>query len=246
VTDESSQSDAGVGGEGAKRPPAFTRPIHCNSEEVQIGHVPFLPRYALACWWSITHLIRSEPKGTVWFWTFTSPYAMPLWWFGKRHGDLVCNVKDMARSQVQSTAGGTIPKNWGGVRVFETNPNGTGFHAHWVVRGYYDWHLMQKAALAAGLGKVVWVDPKPASEKLGFYLASYLVKEKLKGARQWSNIGTYDGIGGRDIEIDSPRIREIKAWALYWRGQGDHRYLAYRKACQCVDDGLTLPGAEPF
>lgn len=249
MTKRASTRDAGPGAEarGARPAPAFTRPIHCNSALADVGKVPFLPRYALACWWSITHLIRSEPKGTVWFWTFTSPHAMPLWWFSARHGNLVRNVGDMARRQTKSSHGGTIPRNWGGVRVFEANPLGTGFHAHWVIRGWCDWHLMQRAALAAGLGKVVWVDPKPATEKTAWYLATYLLKgEKLAGARKWANIGTYDGIGGRDIVNDSQRIREIKAWQIHFRAQGKKPFVAYQLAIQAVDDGQSLPGTAPF
>jgi len=196
-----------------------------------------LSRSALACWWSITHLIRTEPEGTVWFWTFTSPYALPLWWFGQRHASLVRTIGMYARDRKTSSAGGTIPRNWGGVRVFETNPNGTGFHAHWVVRGYYDWWLMQEAALKAGLGKVVWVDPEPASLRLAYYLALYLQKEKgLKGARKWANIGTYDGIGKRDIMQSSDRIEWIKRRMFILKMQGVKPYQAYRMACLEADD----------
>jgi len=106
---------------------------------------------------------------------------------------------------------------------------------------------MQQCALDAGLGKIVWVDPRPASPKLAYYLANYLTKDEgLKGARKWANIGTYDGIGKRDIVNDSARIREIKAWAIYLRGQGMHRYLAYKMACEKVDGGKSLPGTDPF
>jgi len=230
-------------------PPAFTCPIHPNphSQLCDIGHVPFLPRSALACWWSIMHLIRSEPEGTCWFWTFTSATAMPLWWFGQRHAKLVNQINMFSKRQTKSEAGGTIPRNWGGVRVFENNPAGTGFHAHWVVRGYHDWVLMQRAAVAVGLGKVVWVEPEPATARTAYYLAMYLQKDQaLKGARKWANIGTYDGIGKRDIVNDSQRIRQIKAWQLYWRGQGKHRFLAYQLAVACVDDGKSMPGTDPF
>lgn len=228
-------------------PPGFTRPIHGNSDRAlsDIGKAPFLPRYALACWWSIVHLIRSEPAGTVWFWTFTSPSAIPLWWFADRHAKLVDRINKLAKRQSSHVR--TIPKNWGGVRVFEMNPKGTGFHAHWVVRGYYDWHTMQRVAVDVGLGKVVWVDPRPASVKLAYYLASYLVKEKgLAGARKWANIGTYDGIGGRDIQYDSERIRDIKAWAYYYRESGKKPFVAYQMALRMVDDGIPLPGTSPF
>jgi len=234
-------------GTGAKRPPGLhsshtLQPAGC----VNIGKVPFLPRSELACWWSICHLIRSCPNDT-WFWTFTSPFALPLWWFSRRHSKLVGHVKNFAARRKVSSHGGTIPRNWGGVRVFETNPKGTGYHSHWVLRGRADWWLMQEAALKAGLGKVVWVDPKPATMKTAWYLATYLTKEKnMVGARKWANIGTWDGITGRDIINDSERIRDIKAWQVYFRGMGKHRYLAYRMALQMVDEGIPLPGTEPF
>jgi len=235
----------GMGPGGARSaPPAFTRPIHPkpHTESCGIGKVPFLPRSELACWWSIMHLIRTEPEGTVWFWTFTSPCALPLWWFAERHAALVNHVNMHAKRQVKSSHGGTIPKNWGGVRVFETNPNGTGYHAHWVVRGYYDWSLMQKCALAAGLGKVVWVEPKPATEKTAYYLAMYLQKDEgLKGTKKWANIGTYDGIGKRDIEQTSERIEWIKKRALMYRTvHGKHRLVAYRLACADADDRKAI------
>jgi len=207
---------------------------------VDIGRVPMLPRSALACWWSITHLIRSYP-GDCYFWTFTSGQVVPDHWFANMHSRLVCIVKNMAARETRSSDGGTIPKNWGGVRVIEVHPDGHGLHSHWVVRGRYPWELMQRAALKAGLGKVVWVDPDPATKATAYYLASYMTKEgKLHGIRQWANIGTYDGIGKRDIEIDSDRIREIKAWQFYYRSQGDKRFVAYRKALAAVDEGKSL------
>lgn len=212
---------------------------------IEISPPPFLPRSALACWWSIAHLIRVASP--CYLWTFTSPYAMPLWWFGLRHGKLVRFVSDWAQLQKQSSHGGTIPRNWGGVRVFETNPKGTGFHAHWVMRGRMDWHLMQAAALKAGLGKIVHVHTRPVGLKTAHYLATYLSKEDaMPGARRWANLGTYDGIGKRDIIQDSQRIRDIKAWHLYYMGLGQHRFMAYKRAVLAVDSGMSLPNAVPF
>jgi len=226
--------------------PAFTRPIQPNATEIDIGKVPFLPRSELACWWSIFSLIR-QASPDVWFWTFTSPYALPLWWFGQRHRLLVAHVNNYAQRQITSSPGGTIPRNWGGVRVFETNPKGTGFHSHWVIRGRCCWYLMQRAAVAAGLGKVVWVDPKPATAKTAWYLATYLTKEKtMVGARKWANIGTWDGIGKRDIIMDSQRIRDIKAWRAYYLSTGKHGYVAYRLAVEAVNAGQSAPGQVPF
>jgi len=235
------------GAEGREAAPALHLPhtLQCYKELVDIGHVPFLPRSALACWWSVMHLIRTASPCR--FWTFTSPYAMPLWWFGERHRKLVTYVNLAAKQGKKGSHGGTICRNWGGVRVFEVNPNGTGFHAHWVMRGRMDWYLMQELAIKAGLGEVVLLSPRPCTPKTAYYVAKYLLKgDALPGARKWANIGTYDGITGRDIVNDSARIRDIKAWQVVFRAQGKHRFLAYRMAVQMVDDGIPLPGTVPF
>lgn len=229
---------------GARGLPAFTCPIHPNATaSVEIGHVPYLPRSALACWWSISHLVRTASPCHLW--TFTSAEVVPDNYFGNMHRTLVANVGNWAKREKKSSDGGTIPKNWGGVRVFELHPKGHGIHAHWVVRGYMPWELMQKAAMQAGLGKIVHVDPEPVSIKAAYYLAKYLTKEdKLRGVRQWSNIGTYEGIGKRDVSVESARLDRIKALSLFYRSQGKHRYTAYRLALQEVDDSET--GSTPF
>lgn len=146
-----------------------------------------------------------------------------------------------------SSTGGTIPVNWGGTRVFEVHPEGHGLHAHWVMRGRMPWDLMQRAALDAGLGKIVHVDPKPCSLATAYYLACYLTKgDKIRGCIQWKNIGHYEGIRKKDITQDSDRIREIKAWTQIYRQQGKHRFVAYRLALQQVEDGVPLPNSVPF
>lgn len=106
---------------------------------------------------------------------------------------------------------------------------------------------MQQAAIKAGLGRVVWVDPRPATPALGYYLANYLTKDdSLKGARRWANIGTYDGIGGRDIVMDSPRIQFIKARAMMYRTvYGKHPLVAYRLAVHDADQPQPL-GETPY
>lgn len=228
----------------ALRPPAFTCPIHTNAASyVGIGHVPFLPKSALACWWSINHLIRTASP--CYLWTFTCAQVVPDNYFGNMHRSLIRNINDCARRQTpKSSDGGTIPKNWGGVRVFELHPKGHGIHAHWVVRGYMPWELMQKAALKSGLGKIVHVDPEPVSIGTAYYLSKYMTKEeKLRGVRQWSNIGTYEGIGKRDVVVESKRLDRIKALALFFRSQGKHRYTAYRLALQEVESesGRQVP-----
>lgn len=109
-----------------------------------------------------------------------------------------------------------------------------------------DWYLVQQAVTHVGLGPRVHVDFKPVTQATAYYLANYLTKgDKLRGVRQWANIGTYDGIGKRDILQTSERIEAIKAWQIYFRAMGDHRFVAYGKAVQNVDNGIPLPGEAP-
>jgi len=227
--------------------PPFTCLIHPNSPAplADIGRVPILPRSALACWWSIYYL-RSVAS-PCYLWTFTAGQVMPHHWFALAHSRFLTKVKNAAVRGTKGSDGGTIPRNWGGVRVIEEHPGGHGLHSHMVLRGRMPWHLLQSLAVESGLGRVVHVDPRPVSEAMGYYLASYLAKNgKIEGIRQWANVGTWDGIGKRDIVIESDRIKEIKAWQTYWRGKGRTRYVAYRLAIECVDDGRSIPGTEPF
>jgi len=184
------------------------------------------------------HLIRVASPCHLW--THTTPDVIPDKWFGIRHSRLVTNIRNASRA-------GSIPANWGGVRVFEIHPGGHGLHAHWVMRGYMDWHVVSDCAKRAGFGRV-HVDPKPVTKKTAYYLANYLAPSAdLFGVRRWANIGTYDGIGGRDLEITSNRIEAIKRWRAWFVANGDHGFVAYKKACQAVDDGLDKPvGEVPF
>jgi len=216
-------------------PAAFTCPIHPNSNvALDIGHVPFLPRSALACWWSIMHLIRCNSP--CYLWTFTlAGRTQPDEVMGTTHGRFVTLMAVAAKRQTEGPHGGTIPRNWGGVKVIEVHPGGHGLHAHWVARGRMPWSYVQHLAVRAGFGYIVHVDPKPATPATAFYLASYLTKgDKLRGLRQWGNIGTYDGIGKRDIVQTSDRIERIKALTHYYRGLGHHRFTAYNLAVQEV------------
>lgn len=105
------------------------------------------------------------------------------------------------------------------------------------MRGRMNWNLVQRCALRAGFGKIVHVNPHPVTPKVAHYLANYLAKNgKLRGVRQWANIGTYDGVGKRDIVITSKRIERIKALQAYFRSVGHHRYTAYRLAIQEVNE----------
>jgi hypothetical protein len=159
-------------------------------------------------------------------------------WFGSMHRTLVAHVGNCAKRQtISAPTGRAFPRNWGGVRVFEEHPGGHGLHAHWVLRGRMDWYLVQRCALRAGFGKIVHVNPRPVTPKVAHYLANYLTKNgKLHGVRSWANIGTYDGIGKRDIVITSKRIERIKALQAYFRGIGKHRYAAYLLALQEVNE----------
>lgn len=199
-----------------------------------------LARSALACWFSIMHLIEST-QGPCYLWTFTTAKPYPDDWFGNMHGNL---IKYMGHESRQFSTGGKIPKDWGGVRVFEVHEKrkGGGLHAHWVMRHYMDWHTVNRLAAKAGFGRIN-VDPRPVTPAVAHYLASYLTKSsKLRGVRQWANIGTYDGVIGRNLVIISPRIERIKQLVAYYRNAGKHPYLAYRLALMDVDaDGGDVP-----
>jgi len=253
-TDEGAERLMGPDELGAERqrpkgaaPAPFTCPIHPNSPDMaNIGHVPFLPRSALACWWSIMHLIRTSSPCYLWTFTMGSGPVQPDERMGHTHGRFVTLMKNAAQRQTPGPHGGTIPRNWGGVKVIEEHPGGHGLHAHWVARGRMPWHTVQHLAVKAGFGYIVHVDPRPATEASAFYLASYLTKGgKLRGLRQWGNVGTYDGIGKRDIHQTSARIERIKMMMAYYRALGKHRFVAYRLALQ--DEQLREPDSDvPF
>jgi len=228
--------------EGAKPPaPALPCPIHSNAPTGSIARVPLLPRYALACWFSILHLIEST-KGPCHLWTFTTEEVVPDEWFGNMHRVL---IKYMGHAARQFSTGGKIPPNWGGVRVFELfrEKEGGTLHAHWVMRGFMDWYAVNDCASRAGFGRV-HVDPDPVTRRTAHYLASYLGKQgKLRGIRQWANIGTYDGVRGRDVSFDSIRNRKLKLHMAYHKVMGKGNYAAYLHALQDLqqDEGGEVP-----
>jgi len=241
------QGKAGAGGQGreAARPRPLPCPIQTNPPEMaDVGRIPFLPRSALACWWSIMHLIRTSPE--CYLWTFTTAKVYPDEWVGNMHGRLIANVKNYAQRRKKTSTGGRIPKDWGGVRVFEEHENrkGGGLHVHWVVRGYMDYWAVRECSDRAGFGRIS-VEAKPVKKEVAFYLANYLTKgARLRGVRSWANIGTYDGIGKRDIEMTSARIVKIKHLRAYYIQCGDHPLVAYQKACYEVSTGEG--GKVPF
>lgn len=228
----------------AQRAPAAPSPcpIHPYSPDSgDIGPLPFLGRSALACFWSISHLIRTTPEGC-YFWTVTPINVVPDSWFARMHSNFITKVKNAAARGTQGSTGGTLAKNWGGVKVIEVSPGGHGLHSHLVLRGYMDYHLMDRLAKEAGLG-MVFRHPDKATPALSFYLASYLGKdqEPLNGIRRWNCVGTYDGIGKRDIVQTSNRIEKIKAYQRQNIALGKHRYVAYRDALLRVQYEMDSP-----
>lgn len=167
-------------------------------------------------------------------WTLTTAKVYPDHYFGNMHSALMKSMRDESR---KFSTGGKIPRDWGGVRVFEVHEQrkGGGLHAHWVMRGYMDWYTVNRLAAAAGFGRI-HVDPKPVTPAVAHYLAGYLTKsDKLRGVRQWANIGTYDGVHRRDVVVTSPRIERIKRLVRYYREQGKSPLLAYRLAIVDID-----------
>jgi len=215
------------------------------SEEQWVSvQLPSLPRSALACFWSIDRLIRLHPP--CYLWTATCAEAVPDTWFGNMHRLFIRNLSNASQK-------GLIPKDWGGVRVFEPHPQGHGLHSHMICRGRMEWKAVQACATRAGLGHVdISCDrfgrARKVTQRDAFYLCKYLTKDAdaLIGCRRWACIGNYSGITKNSIEFDSDRIRKIKAWQWYFREKGMHRFLAYKAALEAVKEGDTLPGTVPF
>jgi len=198
-----------------------------------------LPRSGLACWFSLVHLIRT--RSPCYLWTITAPDVIPDSWFGRAFRKFILEIHHAQEK-------GFFRQDWGGVRVYEVHEKraGGGLHVHWVVRGYMDYWTVRKASDWAGFGRID-VNPKPVTPRVCYYLANYLTKNgKIRGVRQWGNIGTYDGIGKRDIIVESPRIDRIKALQAFHRSEGKHRFTAYRLAVQEVEEQDASHGEVPF
>lgn len=134
-------------------------------------------------------------KHECYFWTLTTPDTIPDYAYGERHRVLLYKLAHDARD-------GLCPPVCG-VRVVEAHPGGHGLHYHWVLAGRFPIRRLLVRTREAGFGRVD-VDPKPCTPLLAPYLCKYLLKgDRLHGVRMWANIGTWDGVRTRDIEVDS-------------------------------------------
>jgi len=153
-------------------------------------------RSSVACWWSIKNLIE---KYECYFWTLTCPDSPPDYSYGERHRELLKRLRDDARDY------GVPPVC--GVRVVEAHPGGHGLHYHWVLAGRLPIRRVLARGKQVGFGRIS-VDSRPCTPAVAPYLCKYLIKgDRLHGVRMWANIGTWDGVGVRDIQVDSDSVR---------------------------------------
>jgi len=158
-----------------------------------------LNKSGVACFFSLNHLINSHD---CYFWTLTFPDVIPDFAAGERHRELLKRLRDDARSGVSPSLCG--------VRVVEAHPGGHGLHYHWVLAGRYPIRRLLARARAAGFGRVS-VDPCVCTPLVAPYLCKYLLKgDRLHGVRMWANIGTWQGVGARDMEMDSSSLRVFR------------------------------------
>jgi len=181
-----------------------------------------LNRSALAFWYSLLDLVQHD---TCYFWTLTAKEFVPDSWFGNMHSAFMKYMRDAARE-------GTIHEWWGGVRVFEPHPGGHGLHSHLVLRNRMPWSVVKACAEKAGLGRLN-VHPDKVELPLIRYLCKYLMKSgsNMSGVRRWATVGTYEGVGKRDVIYSGKRADRIKELAFHNRMQGRHRFVAYQMAC---------------
>lgn len=193
-----------------------------------------------ALFWSLKDLIEND---TCYLWTVTARSLVPDSWFGNMHSRFMKNMNHAARD-------GKIHEWWGGVRVFEPHPGGHGLHSHLVLKNRMPWRVVEACAHKAGLGRIN-VHNDPVGIGAIYYLAEYLGKsaKEMSGVRRWACVGTYDGVGKRDVVFSGSRIDRIKALAEGYRLAGRHRYAAYRFAVMQVQeeerDALWGPREKP-
>jgi len=244
----------GVSRRVAARPPPLPCLIHPNPREsgewdfskssdggTDVAKPPVnLNRSAAAFWWSVLDLLQHD---TCYFWTVTMKERQPDSYFGNMHGRFMRNMGHAAAS-------GRIHEWWGGVRVFEPHPGGHGLHSHLILRNRMPWEVVKDCAELAGLGRVN-VHPKKVELPLVRYLCKYLTKsaKEMSGVRRWACVGTYDGVGKRDVVFSGTRADRIKVLAQANRVRGMHRYVAFRIACMQYEeecrDALYGPKENP-
>jgi len=178
-----------------------------------------LTKSGVACWWSLKNLIDSGP---CYLWTFTTADTHPDYVYGFMHRELLKYLNN-------DTMAGRFPVI-NGVRVIEEHPGGHGLHFHWVVRGKLPVHRVRYRAERAGFGRIN-VDPEPCTPLVAPYLCKYLLKNsKLHGVRMWANIGAWEGVKTRDIEVDSNSSRVFRDNFRHARAMGKTRGAAFNFA----------------
>jgi len=178
-----------------------------------------LTKSGIACWWSIKNLIE---KHECYLWTLTCSDTLPDFAYGYRHSRLLQSLNDDRRRY------GVTPVC--GVRVVEEHPDGHGLHYHWVLAGRYPIRRLLARGKQSGFGRIS-VHPNPCGVAVAPYLCKYLLKnDKLHGVRMWANIGTWEGVGARDIEVDSNSCRVFRDAFRHAKALGKNRGQAYNFA----------------
>jgi len=178
-----------------------------------------LTRSGIACWWSLKNLIEQHE---CYLWTLTCADSPPDYAYGIRHGNLLKYLRDDTRDYC-------IPPICG-VRVVEAHPGGHGLHYHWVLAGRYPIRRLLARGKQVGFGRID-VHPEPCTPLVAPYLCKYLLKgDKLHGVRMWANIGTWQGVGARDIEMDSNSCRVFRDHYRHAVGAGKGRAVAFNEA----------------
>jgi len=191
-----------------------------------------LTKSGIACWWSLINIIE---KHECYFWTLTFPDVIPDYAAGLRHSELLTWLRyDASRGRCPPVCG---------VRVVEAHPGGHGLHYHWVLAGRFPIRRLLARAEQVGFGRID-VDPKPCTPLLASYLCKYLLKgDRLHGVRMWANIGTWDGVRTRDIQVDSSGSRVFRDAFRHARDSlGKNRGAAFnfaKVAQQDYNDSFT-------
>jgi len=178
-----------------------------------------LNKSGMAFWFSLNHLIANYE---CYLWTLTFPDVIPDFAAGERHRVLLYKLSHDARA-------GRSPALCG-VRVVEAHPGGHGLHYHWVLAGRYPVRRLLARGRESGFGRIS-VDSRPCTPLVAPYLCKYLLKgDRLHGVRMWANIGAWQGVGTRDIEVDSGSIRVFRDNFRHARFMGKSRSVAFNYA----------------
>jgi len=122
--------------------------------------------------------------------------------------------------------------DFGGVRVFEEGEKTFRPHSHWVMTPRFSQARIQEYADKAGLGHV-WLDYRPATAALSYYLSKYLSKSLPRSAhrlRRWSCFGSFSSVKVKDVEVESPEILLFREHFAKLKADGMPRAQAYTQA----------------